>query len=183
MEQGRPSGMTGLAPFARKKFAANKALFNEGAAGDAAYMIMKGKVEIRKGMRTSNPRVVTTLESGDICGEMALFDDRPRMATAVTVGECELVVIPREEFTKRLGDMNPVMRHILVIMVARVRSMTDELLKRKTETRWHDIFVNDGTGASGATAEKKGKETKSDAAAGDQASPPGPDDDDPPTPP
>jgi CRP-like cAMP-binding protein len=111
--------------------------------GKVVYLIMRGQVEIRRGVRTSYPRVVATLGPGDICGEMALFDDRPRMASAVTVSDCELVAVSREEFVKRLEDMNPVMRRILQIMVGRVRSMTDEFMTRKTQTRYKDIFQGD----------------------------------------
>ncbi len=129
--------------FKRKKLGTGKVVFDEGDPGDAAFLIMQGQVEIRRGVRTSYPRVVATLGPGDVFGEMALFDDRPRMASAVTISDCELVTVPRDEFSKRLEDMNPVMRRILVIMVGRVRSRTDEFMNRKAKASYKDIFQPD----------------------------------------
>ncbi|MBM3502398.1 MAG: cyclic nucleotide-binding domain-containing protein [Alphaproteobacteria bacterium] len=150
--------MDKIKSFERTNIGPGKILFDEGDKGDAAYLIMKGQVEIRRGVRSSYPKVVSTLGPGDICGEMALFDDRPRMASAVTTTECELVAVPREDFVKRLEEMNPVMRRILVIMVGRVRSMTDEFMKRKAQKSYADVFrAEEGSGEAtngAASAEK-----------------------------
>lgn len=78
------------------------------------------------------------LGPGDVVGEMAQFDGRPRMVEAVTLEDTEVVIVAREEFLKRLNEMNPVMRRMLQIMVGRVRSMTDEFMKRKNESRWSE---------------------------------------------
>jgi CRP-like cAMP-binding protein len=121
--------------FERRSIRANTTIFGEGQPGDNAYLIVTGKIEVRKGTLSEFPQVVATLGPGDIVGEMALFDERPRMAEAVTAEDSEVIVIAREEFTRRLQDMNPVMRRVLQIMVGRVRSMTDEFMKRKSESR------------------------------------------------
>jgi CRP-like cAMP-binding protein len=121
--------------FERRSIRANTTIFGEGQPGDNAYLIVTGKIEVRKGTLSEFPQVVATLGPGDIVGEMALFDERPRMAEAVTAEDSEVIVIAREEFARRLQDMNPVMRRVLQIMVGRVRSMTDEFMKRKSETR------------------------------------------------
>jgi CRP-like cAMP-binding protein len=58
------------------------------------------------------------------------------MAEAVTLEDTGVVIIAREEFLKRLNEMNTVMRRMLQIMVVRVRSKIDEFMKRKGESRW-----------------------------------------------
>ena len=55
-------------------------LFYEGEAGDACYLIKHGHIEICKGDE-KNLVTLARLGPGDIFGEMALFDQRPRMAT------------------------------------------------------------------------------------------------------
>ena len=60
------------------------------------------------------------------------------MAEAFTLEDTGVVIIAREEFLKRLNGMNTVMRRMLQIMVGRVRSMTDEFMKRKNESRWSE---------------------------------------------
>ena len=120
--------------FGKQTIKANTTIFTEGEPGDTAFLIVQGKVEIRKGMASDYPKVVAVLEDGDIVGEMALFDERPRMATAVSATDLEVIPISRDDFKKRLKEMNPVMRRILMIMVSRVRGMTDEFMRRKGET-------------------------------------------------
>jgi CRP/FNR family transcriptional regulator, cyclic AMP receptor protein len=107
-----------------------------GERGDNAYLIVSGHVEIRKSIGKGEHQVVAVLGPRDVVGEMALFDQRPRMAEAVTQEDTEVIIVARDEFLKRLNEMNPVMRRMLQIMVGRVRSMTDEFMKRKGESRW-----------------------------------------------
>lgn len=107
-------------------------VFDEGDAGDNAYMIAKGAVEIRR-TRGESPHALATLKKGDIFGEMALFDDSPRMAAALAVKETQLLVLTRDEFYGRLETVDPVLKSIIVFMISRVRRMTDEFMKRKTD--------------------------------------------------
>jgi len=118
-------------PFQHRKFANQTTLFEEGDLGEAAYLVVTGRIEIRVGTASGDPRTIAIVGPGDVVGEMALFDDRPRTATAVTVDDCELIEIGRDAFQQRVERMNPVMRRILTIMVSRVRSMTDEFIRRK----------------------------------------------------
>ncbi|MFC1673439.1 cyclic nucleotide-binding domain-containing protein [Pseudomonadota bacterium] len=112
-------------------FADSQVIFQEGEVGDAAYLISLGKVEIRKGMKTSNPQTLAVLGHGDIFGEMALFDDSPRMAEAIARSNVELIAINREEFNRRLDASDPVMRTISLYLVNRVRDMANQFMRRK----------------------------------------------------
>ena len=93
---------------------ANKMVFDEGDMPDAAYMISEGSVEIRKGTRTENPRTIATLRKGSIFGELALINDVPRNAGAVTTEKCSLVTISKKAFKARLDKMDPVMLKVLL---------------------------------------------------------------------
>ncbi|NQV81154.1 MAG: Crp/Fnr family transcriptional regulator [Alphaproteobacteria bacterium] len=124
--------------FERRSIGSRTTIFGEGQPGDNAYLIVSGRVEIRKGTATENPRIIAVLGPGDVVGEMALFDERPRMAEAVTLEDTEVIVVARDEFLKRLNEMNPVMKRMLQIMVGRVRGMTDEFMKRKGDSQWDD---------------------------------------------
>ncbi len=117
--------------FRRRRFPAQTALFEEGDLAEAAYLVVTGRIEIRKGSTGGEARTIAIVGPGDVVGEMALFDDRPRNADAVTLDDCEMIEIARDAFQARLERMNPVMKRILTIMVTRVRSMTDEFMKRK----------------------------------------------------
>lgn len=117
--------------FNRVTFEQNSLLFDEGQTGDAAYLITKGEVEIRTGVRGESPRVLARRGKGAIIGEMALFDNRPRMAAAIAMTPVETIKISRDEFRHRLDEMDPVMRSILLVLVKRLRQMNDELADLK----------------------------------------------------
>ena len=122
--------------FERRSIGSRTTIFGEGQPGDNAYLIVSGRVEIRKGAMSENSYVIAVLGPGDVVGEMALFDERPRMAEAITLEDTEVIVVARDEFLKRLNEMNPVMKRMLQIMVGRVRSMTDEFMKKKGDSQW-----------------------------------------------
>ncbi|MEQ8248316.1 MAG: cyclic nucleotide-binding domain-containing protein [Alphaproteobacteria bacterium] len=125
-----------MAEFHKTKLPKGTVLFREGDKGDDAYLIVSGQIQLRKNVLSEYPQMVATLGSGDVVGEMALFDNRPRLAEAMISEDAEVFVIPRDQFTERLAGMNPVMRRILQIMVQRVRKMTDEFMQRKQTAKW-----------------------------------------------
>ncbi len=117
--------------FKKISFPANSVIFEEGAAGDAAYMILSGRVEIRKGTQSSNPQTLAELEKGEVLGELALFDDRPSMASAVCLTDVVAISISRKKFHDLMSTMDPAMEGIVLTMVKRVREMADEFMRRK----------------------------------------------------
>ncbi len=120
-----------VSAFRRKRFSAGTVIFDEGDLGDEVYLVTEGAVEIRRGTRSDNPRTLARLGKGDFFGELALFDSAPRMATVLAVEPTVCNIISREEFNKRLQEMDPVMRGITTLMVRRVRRLTDEVVLRK----------------------------------------------------
>lgn len=119
--------------FKRKTYRANEIIFDEGEKGECAYLIKEGRVEIRKGSRSDNPQVLAVLKKGDILGEMALFDNSPRMAAAIAKEPTKVVAISKKEFSSRLTELDPSMRRVISILINRIRQMTDEFIRRKNE--------------------------------------------------
>ena len=82
----------------RLQFQAGETIFDEGEDPEADYMIASGKVEIRLGVRGSNPRTLATLGRGQVFGELALFDGYVHMASAVAVQPTTVSAIERAQF-------------------------------------------------------------------------------------
>src|SRR5580692_5523849 len=78
-----------------RQFAAGHEIFKEGAAGDGVYFVKSGLVEITAGK--GERRVFSRLGPGEIFGEMAVIEHRPRSASASAAGPTEVFFLPRGE--------------------------------------------------------------------------------------
>jgi CRP/FNR family cyclic AMP-dependent transcriptional regulator len=88
---------TGLQILDRKVFAAGETIFREGETGSRAYVIQRGHVDIIKEI-DDEKITVGTVGPGGIFGEMALIDDKPRMASAIVSDYCVCIIITSEMF-------------------------------------------------------------------------------------
>ena len=116
----------------RLTFTPNTLIFNEGDPGDYTYMVVRGAVAIQRTL-DDVPQALAVLRKGDIFGEMALLDDNPRMAAALAIEDTDVLALSRAEFYGRLESVDPVLKSIILFMISRVRRMTDEFMKQKSE--------------------------------------------------
>lgn len=106
--------LRGVAEIARgTRVEAGRDLFAEGDPGDAWYVVYSGAVEIRKG-----DEKLAVRRKGDAFGEMALLDDAPRSATARVVEDAQLLMVPRDDFRRLLGDDSLAIRMMNVLSTA-----------------------------------------------------------------
>lgn len=112
---------------------AQKVLFRAGDAGDAMYIIERGKVRICVQATDGHEVTLTELGRGDFFGEMALLEDgQRRSANAVVAEDARLAVLSREHFLSFIVGGNPnVALEMLTALANRLRH-TDELLRHST---------------------------------------------------
>ncbi len=101
-------------------------IFQEGANGDAWYLVLQGEVSVTKNMPSGPPHVLAHLESGDGFGEMALIDGAPRMATLHTISDTTLVRLQRDVFLRLMNEGNGSASKLLW-------AMSSELCKRQRD--------------------------------------------------
>jgi CRP-like cAMP-binding protein len=109
--------------FKTRVFGKGATLVKEGEKGNDVFLIVKGKVEVRKGRHADFPYVFGVKGPGEIIGEMAAFDDYPHIATVVALTETVVTVMSRAEFERRLNAMDPIMRGAILAVVRRAREM------------------------------------------------------------
>jgi serine/threonine-protein kinase len=85
-----------------KVFMPGDVIIKEGDVGDAAYMIATGRC---RAFRTVGAReeTLSTMEAGDVFGEMALLLEEPRAATVVAVDQVTVLVLDKQLMTETLG--------------------------------------------------------------------------------
>ena len=108
---------------------ADKVLFRAGDAGDAMYVIERGKVRICVQATDGHELTLAELGRGDFFGEMALLEGQRRSANAVVAEESRLAVLSREHFLFFMRSNPDVSLEMLSALANRLRH-TDELLRR-----------------------------------------------------
>jgi signal transduction histidine kinase len=72
-------------------------IFKEGDAGDGIYVVKEGVVEISVAMNQNVRRIFAKISPGEIFGEMAVLEFKPRSATAISAAQTQVYFIPRNE--------------------------------------------------------------------------------------
>ena len=101
-------------------------IFTKGDPGSSLFAIRKGAVKITVPSVDGHDAVFNLIGSGDIFGEIALLDGRPRTADAVTLVDCELLVIERRDFLPLVREDPEIALKLIEILCARLRQTTDQ---------------------------------------------------------
>lgn len=107
-------------------FPAGHVFFRPGDLGDRAYLLHDGRVEVLAGPPESPTRTVL-FEAGDVLGEMALIEERPRIHTARAVTAGRATPMTRDEFEHLLTHDPARTRQYLRSLFERLRSLTAQL--------------------------------------------------------
>ena len=109
-----------------EEFAAGEVLFSEGKSGDCMYFVLEGKINIF----TGNPptiKVLAVFEAGDFFGEMGLYDDKPRAASAMALDPSRLLVLRKADFCELISDYPEVALGIMKELNQRIRDTNVKL--------------------------------------------------------
>jgi serine/threonine-protein kinase len=85
-----------------KLFPAGTTIVEEGAWGDAAYIIVKGACEVTKRI-AGTPSVLRRLGAGDVFGETAILSGNVRTASVRAIEDTTVRVVTRELLQQELG--------------------------------------------------------------------------------
>jgi signal transduction histidine kinase len=91
-----------------REFPHDQAIFKEGGAGDGMYMVRSGAVQISAVIGEGERKALANLGPGDYFGEMAVIDNEPRSASAMTQGETSVYYWPRGAILKLL-EQSPIL--------------------------------------------------------------------------
>jgi len=113
-----------------QKFSAGQEIFREGDNGDGVYVVRDGLVEI-SGLVDQKVRLVfSEVGPGDIFGEMAVIEDKPRSACAVAKSDASVFFIPRAEMLA-LVERSPALALALLREVShRLREFNRQYLRQ-----------------------------------------------------
>jgi len=94
-------------------------VFLEHEPGNELYIIQEGKVKITK-LVGNNEVLLAVLKKGDIFGEMALLDNKPRSASAIAFGPTKLMAINRTNFEPTVQAHPEIATKIIELLSERI---------------------------------------------------------------
>ncbi len=123
--------MVKIAPYAKAVYLDKKAdeftrtypkdtmIFSEGQPGDELYIIQKGSVKIVK-IVDNNEVLLAVLKQGDIFGEMALLESKPRSANAIAYEDCTVLAVNKENFERMVGSQPQIISRLTQLLAERI---------------------------------------------------------------
>jgi CRP-like cAMP-binding protein len=110
------------------KFAANEMnrtyrkdtmLFAEGEPGDELFIIQKGSIKITK-IVDHKEVLLAMLKPGDILGEMALLEGKPRAASALAHEDCDVMAVNKANFEVMIKNQPQLIAKITTLLADRL---------------------------------------------------------------
>ena len=129
-----PEELSALRQIAQERgFGAGEKIFEEGDKGDGMYVVREGSVEISTLVGPSVRRVFSRIAPGDMFGEMAVLDDKPRSARAVALKETAAYFIDREDLLALLRRSPALSQSLLREISLRLREFDRQYLREVLE--------------------------------------------------
>ncbi len=87
-----------------QKLKAGEILFSEGDPSHCMYFVKSGKLEVFKG-KSYHEVVLNLIGPGEVVGEMAFFDNKPRSASVRAKTETEIILLSYKSLQSQLDAL------------------------------------------------------------------------------
>jgi CRP-like cAMP-binding protein len=114
----------------------NNMIFAEGEPRNELFIIQKGSVKIIK-IADKKESLLAVLKAGDIFGEMALLENKPRLASAVAYEDCSVMAVNKAKFELMVTSQPQFIAKVTSLLADRIW-----LIYRKLD----NILINDPMG-------------------------------------
>ncbi len=111
----------------RRVFGPGDVIFAEGSPAREMFLVMRGEVDISAAGTLGKRVPLTTVRAGQMFGELALFGQSRRTATAVTSTGCELTVVSHETLKQKLEKADPLLRFLIAYLGDRVIELSHRI--------------------------------------------------------
>lgn len=116
-----------------KTYQDGEIIFRKGELASCLYIIMEGTVEIILEGEQNNPMQLAVLGQNDVFGDLALFDNKERVATARAKGEVRVLSVDKKVFLQRIGEDPSFTLRVLIKMATRTKTLVSEVIRLRQE--------------------------------------------------
>jgi CRP/FNR family cyclic AMP-dependent transcriptional regulator len=111
----------------RRRYADGQMIFGRGDPGSSLMLVVEGRVRIGITARDGREVMLDVVEPGELFGELALLDGRPRSADATALGDCVVLSLERRDVLGILRSSPEAAIRLYEIVCGRVRAANDRL--------------------------------------------------------
>lgn len=97
-------------------------IFSECQSGQEMFIVQSGGVKISK-IVDGNEVTLVRLHKGDMFGEMALIESKPRSASAIAVEDCTLMVVNKQNFNMMVSSQPQLIARLTTTLASRIWAM------------------------------------------------------------
>lgn len=108
-------------------------IFSECQAGADMFIIQEGAVRITK-VVDGREVILAVLKKGDMFGEMALLENKPRSASAIAHENCRLMTVNRRNFDQMVATQPQLIARLTTTLAERLWSMYRQLANTQLQT-------------------------------------------------
>jgi CRP/FNR family cyclic AMP-dependent transcriptional regulator len=138
--------------YQRRVYPKQSYVINEGDKSDYFYIVVSGKVKIVMTDDEGREVILAIIGPGEHFGELALIDQLPRSASAVTMEESTLLLVTRDRFRERLLNDPLLAEQFMVSLTQRLRAADRKIeglalrdvYSRISRTLWELATEQDG---------------------------------------
>ncbi|MCQ2611548.1 MAG: cyclic nucleotide-binding domain-containing protein [Treponema sp.] len=109
-----------------RKYPKDTMIMAEHQAGSEMFIIQEGSVRITKVVEGKEV-VLAVLKKGDMFGEMALLENKPRSASAIANEDCRLMTVNRRNFDQMVATQPQLIARLTTTLAERLWSMYRQL--------------------------------------------------------
>lgn len=99
-----------------KTFKKKDVIFNEGNIPNYLYFLSKGKVKTHQNHEYGKEFITNLYKEGDFFGYIALLEEKPFNETAEALDDCEILLIPKDDFYSLVYNNSHVMKKFLKLL-------------------------------------------------------------------
>ena len=114
--------------FRPRRYANREVIFHGGDQPDFMFQIASGLVALCNYAVDGQEIILAKFQGGDWVGDTGIMDGRPRINTAIAIGEAEILILSREDFNNLCGRHPEIQRAFSVMQANHIRILLNLLV-------------------------------------------------------
>jgi CRP/FNR family cyclic AMP-dependent transcriptional regulator len=117
-----------------RRFEPGQVVFREGDASDTCYIVREGHARAVREHGDGRTITLATFGSGDIFGELAMFEDELRSATVEAIEETSVVAVLGPDMRRLMAEHPQISTRLVIALGRRLRETNERLARQSFQT-------------------------------------------------